>query len=106
MKSLLKSTSTEHQLTHRLHPNAPTNLVASSTTATGTTLNWDVVVGAESYNVYQDGEVIATPATNTYIVGDLTTATEYEFYVTAVDTTEADADVESNPSNTITVVTL
>jgi chitodextrinase len=101
----LRSTSTVHQLIHRLLPNAPANLAASGTTASATTLNWDTVAGATGYNVYQDGVVIASPVTNTYNVTGLTTATEYDFFVTATDSTD-DYDNESGPSNTVSVTTL
>lgn len=102
----MRFTSMVNQLIHRLHPNAPVNLTATGTTATATTLNWPVVTGAEKYNVYKDGVVVASPVTNTYNATGLTTATEYEFFVTAVDTTVNDADNESGPSNTVTVTTL
>jgi hypothetical protein len=101
----LRFTLTERQHIHRLHPNAPTNLTASGTTANATTLEWPDVVGASGYKVYQDGEVIASPVTSTYNVSGLTTATEYEFFVTATDSID-DADNESGPSNTVTVITL
>ena len=52
---------------------------------TTVTLVWNVVEGAESYNVYQDSESIATAVKETtYTVEGLTTGVEYCFTVTAV----------------------
>ena len=56
---------------------------------TTVTLVWNVVEGAESYNVYQDSESIATAVKETtYTVEGLTTGVEYCFTVTAVRASE------------------
>lgn len=66
-------------------PQAPV-LTAKAIDATSITLSWEAVTGAESYNVYQDGNSIATALTETtYDVADLTTGEEYCFTVTAVN---------------------
>lgn len=66
-------------------PQAPV-LTAKAIDATSITLSWEAVTGAESYNVYQDGNSIATALTETtYDVTDLTAGEEYCFTVTAVN---------------------
>ncbi|WP_188453799.1 fibronectin type III domain-containing protein [Virgibacillus oceani] len=82
-------------------PNEPADLTASNETATTVDLNWTAVEGASGYNVYQDGVKIDTVTTNSYSVTGLTTATTYDFYVTATNDTG-----ESEPSNTVNVTTL
>ncbi len=96
----------ENRLIHLLRPDSPTNLTASSTTATGTSLTWSAVSGASGYKVYRDDKVIASPTTTTYAVTGLITKTKYNFYVTAINAADTDADNESNPSNSVAVTTL
>ena len=71
-------------------PSAPTGLAASSTTTTGTTLNWTAAaVGANcsvtGYTVYENGKSIGTPTSTTFNVTGLTAATTYSFTVAAGD---------------------
>jgi hypothetical protein len=71
-------------------PSAPTGLAASSTTSTGTTLNWTAAtVGANcsvtGYTVYQNGTSIGTPSTTSLGVTGLTPSTTYSFTVAASD---------------------
>lgn len=99
-----------YQHIHLGRPNEPANLTTSNVTTTGVDLAWDSVAGANQYKVFQIDEddtitEIATPATATYSVTGLTSATTYSFYVTAVDTADTDADNESGPSNTVTITT-
>ncbi|WP_041203231.1 fibronectin type III domain-containing protein [Virgibacillus sp. CM-4] len=89
--------------TQRLLPKAPTSLVASNETDTSVDLNWNVAEGASGYNVYQDGAKIDTVTTNSYSVSGLTTATTYEFYVTAINDKHG---TESEPSTVVNVTTL
>lgn len=87
-----------------LLPNAPTNLAASNETATTVDLAWDAVSQAGGYIIYQDGVEIAEVTTNSYQATGLTTATTYEFYVTAFS--DDIYKVESDASNTVSVTTL
>lgn len=70
-------------------PNAPTGVVASATTTTGTTLNWNpssAVAGCTvSYVVYQDGVQKATVSGTTYNVTGLSPGTQHSFAVAATD---------------------
>ncbi|MGC1371466.1 MAG: SBBP repeat-containing protein, partial [Candidatus Sulfotelmatobacter sp.] len=71
-------------------PSAPTGLAASSTTSTGTTLNWTAAaVGADcsvtGYTVYENGKSIGTPHATTLNVTGLTASTMYSFTVAATD---------------------
>ena len=63
----------------------------ASTTATGTTLSWTAVVGADEYVVQQSADggttwttLTPNPTTATKAVTGLTTATAYKFRVAAV----------------------
>lgn len=91
-------------------PAAPQNLTSSAITATGFTLGWDAVAGADSYNieVSTDGgttwgaanPATATGAETTSNQTGLTTATTYHFrMITVMD------GVESAPSETLEVTT-
>ncbi|WP_248928304.1 S-layer homology domain-containing protein [Paenibacillus hamazuiensis] len=83
-------------------PSVPTNLSASNTTETGTTLTWDTVTGATYYNVYMNGTFIAKVTSGTsYSVTNLSSATAYNFTVSA-----ANADGESAKSTPVNVTTL
>jgi hypothetical protein len=71
-------------------PSAPTGLAASSTTSTGTTLNWTAAtVGTNcsvtGYTVYENGASIGTPSSTTFNVTGLTPSTTYAFTVAASD---------------------
>jgi Beta-propeller repeat/Fibronectin type III domain len=71
-------------------PSAPTGLAASSTTSTGTTLNWTAAAvgancGITGYSVYENGISIGTPSTTTFGVTGLTPSTTYSFTVAASD---------------------
>ncbi|MCZ8516550.1 S-layer homology domain-containing protein [Paenibacillus filicis] len=65
--------------------NAPTGLTTSSITSAGVLLNWDVMSGVESYNIYDNGKVIASNVTGTsYQVTGLTAGSSHIFTVSAV----------------------
>ncbi len=86
-------------------PTAPTNLVASDTTARETTLNWNAStdnIGVTGYDIYQDGVVVANSASTTFIVTGLAPLTTYSFSVVAKDA----SGNESAASNTVSVTTL
>lgn len=81
-------------------PSAPTGLAASSTTSTGTTLNWAAAaVGANcavtGYTVYANGKSIGTPTATTFNVTGLTAGTTYSFTVAASDS--AGLSAQSSP---------
>ncbi|WP_281243662.1 fibronectin type III domain-containing protein [Virgibacillus subterraneus] len=97
-----KFISQVNQPIQHLLPKAPVNLTSSNVTSTSVDLAWDSVEQADGYNVYQDGVVVDTVTTNNYNVTGLTTATTYEFYVTA---TIDKYGTESEQSDTVSVTT-
>jgi agmatine deiminase len=85
-------------------PTAPTNLVATNTTAVGTTLSWTTAtdnIGVTGYEVYQGAVLKATVTTTSYVVIGLTAATAYTFTVKAKDA----ASNTSAESNALSVTT-
>lgn len=82
---------TKKSLTETPEPNplqSPQNLAASSVTATGLTLNWTAVVGADHYRIQQSSDAGVTwttltpdPTTNTKSVTGLSASTAYKFRV-------------------------
>jgi hypothetical protein len=69
-------------------PSVPTGLAASSTTSSGTTLNWSASTAggncsATSYTIYQNGTSIATTTSTSYSVTGLSPTTQYSFTVSA-----------------------
>ncbi len=88
-------------------PTAPTNLAASNTTSTSTTLDWTAStdnVGVTQYQIRRNNVTVGTVAGNvtTYNATGLTASTAYNFNVVALD---AAANV-SPTSNTVQVTTL
>ena len=81
---------------------APANAVSSNTTATTTTLSWDTVTAAVSYEIYNGMTLIAATTNTTFTLTALTANTDYNFTVVALD---AD-DNTSAASNTVAVKTL
>ncbi|CAM3465089.1 Fibronectin type-III domain-containing protein [Flavobacterium longum] len=91
--------------TDTVAPSAATNLAASGTTQTTTSLSWTAAtdnVGVTGYDVYQNGVFKANTASTTYNVTGLTASTAYTFYVIARDA----AGNASAQSNTVNVTTL
>ena len=86
-------------------PSVPSGLAASSTTSTGTTLNWTAsTVGTycsvSSYTIYQNGTQIGTSTTPSFNVTGLAASTAYSFTVSASDSVGASA--QSSPLNVTT----
>ncbi|UTD16858.1 T9SS type A sorting domain-containing protein [Tenacibaculum mesophilum] len=85
-------------------PSAPTNLAASSITATSLTLNWTAStdnVGVTGYDVYQGATKIGSSTTTSYNVTGLTASTAYTFTVKAKDAA-GNISVVSNTANATT----
>ncbi len=85
-------------------PTAPTNLTASNTTGSTTTLSWNAAtdnVGVTAYDIYQNGNVIGSSSTTSYTVTGLTPLTTYSFTVIAKDA----AGNQSPASNSVSVTT-
>ncbi|WP_188454952.1 FIMAH domain-containing protein [Virgibacillus oceani] len=84
---------------------APDNLRITKKMDTSVSLAWDTVMEDEkqiSYDVYQNGEQIASTEYTAYEVKGLVPNTEYQFTVVAKD----GSGKKSEPSNSITVMTL
>ncbi len=85
-------------------PNAPTNVSVTNITQTAADLDWSAAtdnVGVIGYDVYQNGNIIATINSLNYSVFGLTTATTYTFSIIAIDA----AGNNSNPSSPVTITT-
>ncbi|WP_299134858.1 endonuclease [uncultured Tenacibaculum sp.] len=86
-------------------PTAPANLLATSTTKTGTTLGWNAStdnVGVLAYQVFNGTTQIASVTGTTYNVTGLTASTAYTFTVKAIDA----ASNVSVISNAVSITTL
>ncbi len=86
-------------------PSAPTGLASSSTTSTGTTLNWTAATaGANcsvtSYTIYQNGKSIGTASNTTFNVTGLAPSTTYNFTVAASDSAGLSAQSIAVPVTT------
>jgi len=87
-------------------PSTPTGLAASSTTSSGTNLNWTAVTPPanctiSSYTVLQNGTSIGTPTGTSFAVSGLTASTSYSFTVEATDA--AGSSTASSPLNVTTL---
>ncbi len=85
-------------------PTAPTNLVASGTTATTTNLSWTAAtdnVAVTGYNVYKGTTLVTTITGLSYTVPGLTASTAYTFSVKAKDA----AGNVSAASNVVSITT-
>lgn len=85
-------------------PTSPTALVASDVTKTSAQLSWNTSTdntAVAGYNIYINGNKIASSVTTKYSLSGLKPGVTYNVYVTAIDA----ASNESRPSNTIEVVT-
>lgn len=91
--------------TDTIAPSAPTNLAASGTTSSSTTLSWTAStdnVAVTGYDVYRDTTLLGTVTATTYNATGLTASTAYSFSVKAKDA----AGNISAASNTVNVTTL
>ncbi|MBL7887250.1 MAG: endonuclease [Flavobacterium sp.] len=80
-------------------PTAPTNLVASSITASSLQLNWSAStdnIGVTGYDVYMNGTLKTSVTSTTASITGLTAGTTYSFYVKA-------KDAAGNSSNSTTI---
>nr|BFD80735.1 PHB depolymerase family esterase [Streptomyces sp. Xyl84] len=68
---------------------APSGVSVTSTTDTGTSLSWNAVSGAASYNVYRNGTKVASPTATSYTDTGLSAGTSYSYTVAAVDSAGA-----------------
>jgi chitodextrinase len=85
-------------------PSAPTNLAATGTTGTSTTLTWTAStdnVGVTGYDVLRNGATVATATGTSYVASGLSPSSTYTFQLKARDA----AGNLSAGSNTITVTT-
>jgi Pro-kumamolisin, activation domain/Fibronectin type III domain len=87
-------------------PSVPTGLAASSTTSSGTTLNWSASTAggncsATSYTIYQNGTSIATTTSTSYSVTGLSPTTQYSFTVSASNSFGSSA--QSSAANVTTL---
>jgi len=86
-------------------PTAPTNLIASNTTQTGTNLSWNAAtdnIGVTGYDIYKNGILLSSTATNAYNVTGLAAATSYTFTVRAKDAA-GNISIDSNIVNVTTL---
>lgn len=73
---------------------APTGVATKDVTSTEATIIWNTVPGAQTYNIYDNGKLIASGITDThYTVTGLKPGTEHKFTVSAVSN-----GIESKPS--------
>lgn len=81
---------------------APANLTAIVISSSQIDLNWDSVSEAIYYKVYRNGSFVASTTQLSYSDAGISSATDYVYYVTAVDI----FGVESPQSNSVSVTTL
>ena len=85
-------------------PTVPTNLTASNTTSSSTTLTWTVSTddtAVTGYDVYRNSSFVGSSVSTTYNATGLSSSTTYSFYVIAKDA----AGNQSGASNTVNVTT-
>ncbi len=86
-------------------PSIPTSVSAIAISSTQATISWDPAsdnIGVTGYNVYRDGQLIASVPGLSFDDTGLTSGTGYDYQVTASDA----ANNESLPSNTVTTTTI
>ncbi|SHI71704.1 chitinase [Clostridium cavendishii DSM 21758] len=89
----------------KVPPTSPSNLVSKNITNKSVEISWDAAtdnVGVTGYEVYRDNLKIATVTTNSYSDNSLKAATNYNYYVVALDK----AGNKSQKSTTLTIKTL
>lgn len=80
---------------------APENFAATSVGTSTVSFEWDASVGATYYKLYKDSVLDSTTTDTSATVDGLSPATEYTFYVTAIDSSE----MESSASDLVTLTT-
>ncbi len=88
-------------------PTAPTNLSASNTTQTATTISWTAStdnVGVTGYDIYKNGSLAGTTTGTSYTATGLTASTTYAFTVKAKDLAGNVSPASSSLSVTTTAV--
>lgn len=80
---------------------APTKFASSLTTTSGTTLTWEPILGAESYNLYANKKLLVNTKTTSHKVTGLLPGTSNSYTVAAVV-----ANVETLVSEALEVTTL
>ena len=63
---------------------APAKLAASAITTSGSTLSWEAITGAESYNIYADKKLLANSKATSYNVSGLLPGSVVSYSVSAV----------------------
>jgi hypothetical protein len=82
------------QATVSVSIDTPTGVTTSDVTSTGATISWNAVPGAQTYNIYDNGNLIQSGVTGTSCaVTELQPGTSHTFTVTAVSN-----GIESLPS--------
>jgi chitodextrinase len=85
---VLNSFAIEAPVVDTENPSVPTGLASGTITATSVVLNWSAStdnMGIAGYQVYKDGNLIASPTGTTYTATGLTANTSYNFQVKAAD---------------------
>jgi alpha-tubulin suppressor-like RCC1 family protein len=103
-KSTASSTLSVATLVDTTAPTTPTNLMATTWTASTVTLSWGQStdsVGVAGYEIYNGSSLVTTVTTNSYIVTGLNPSVTYYLSVKAKDA----AGNRSAFSNTVTVTT-
>lgn len=83
-----------------IHVEAPSRLQISTKSDTTVSLKWGASEGASSYDIYKNGEKIATSTDTAFVVEGLTPDTKSIYRVIAVDENQ-----DSEPSNELEVKT-
>ncbi|CAF1230611.1 unnamed protein product [Rotaria magnacalcarata] len=79
----------------------PSGLIVTDTTSNSVTLKWDSVPGITTYNVYRNGNKVASVSVTSYTDTGLNSATDYQYQVSSVKDS-----VEGDKSMTVTTTTL
>ncbi len=105
LAGLLQIASEAKKSTDTQPPTTPQNLSVFSVSQTSVSLKWTASTdnkGVASYLIYKNAVNVGTATGTTFIVSGLTVSTTYSFYIKAKDT----SGNLSQPSNTLTVITL
>ncbi len=88
-------------------PSTPQNVVATGTTATTVSLDWDNSTGTSpiSYRIFRNGTAVGTSNASAFTVTGLTAATLYTFTVSAVNL-ETPAESEQSPGLQVTTAAI